>query len=302
MPFDPRTPFTRATGLANDLTDGDLRSRRFRTVFTGVYIAAEVAPHPLHLVQAAPAIHPNSAFASHTSAGRVYGVPLPDHLCEEHVSVFAKADRRRRRGIRNHVADADTPVVELRGIRVSSVPQMFVELADCLNLVDLVVVGDWLVRWKKVTLEELRRYVESARHPGALRAVGFVRERVDSPMETRLRMLLVLAGLPEPEVDHKIYDALGRLLYRFDLAYPDLRIALEYDGRQHRADLEQWDVDSDRRDWCERNDWAQVPVFSRGLYRRPDKTIGRVRERLEARGARLGRPSEEWRRYFPVKP
>jgi hypothetical protein len=122
-------------------------------------------------------------------------------------------------------------------------------------------------------------------------------------METRLRMLIVLAGLPEPEVSHEVHDADGRLLYKFDLCDPDLKLIVEYDGRQHRDDLDQWDHDTQRRDWLDHNGWMIVPVFSRGIYRRPDETLARVLAALRSRGCRhLPRVlAEDWRPFFPVR-
>ena len=68
-------------------------------------------------------------------------------------------------------------------------------------------------------------------------------------------------------------DVDGRLLYRFDLSCPDLKILVEYDGRQHREDLDQWDHDTDRRDWLDAHGWVHVQVLSRGSYRDPAKTV-----------------------------
>ena len=113
-------------------------------------------------------------------------------------------------------------------------------------------------------------------------------------------MLIVLAGLPEPVVNHTVRDELGAVLYRFDLSYPDLRIVVEYDGRQHRSDLAQWDHDTDRKDWFDAQGWLHVPVFSRGIYRDPEKTVRRVETALRARGAALAqRRSDDWRAHFP---
>lgn len=301
--IDLRRPFTRAAALAANVSESSLRGPAFRKVLTGVYIHASVPAHPLIRVQAALLIHPPTAFASHVSAARVYDVPLPTHPLE-HVSVFEKKDRRRREAIRNHVAHADSEVVTLRGIRVSAPMQMFVELAVTLDLVELVVAGDALARQGRFSPETLVAFVARSRHANAVarKAALLVREDVDSPMESRLRMLLVLAGLPEPEVNHKVYDAGGRLLYRFDLAYPDLKLIVEYDGRQHRADLDQWDHDTARRDWFDHNGWMIVPVFSRGIYRRPDQTLERVHAPLRSRGCTtLPRVlSDNWRPFFPV--
>src|SRR5258707_12831215 len=52
-------------------------------------------------------------------------------------------------------------------------------------------------------------------------------------METRLRMLLMLAGLPRPEVQVSIHDGLGHFLGRPDLFYRLQNLAIEYDGVNH---------------------------------------------------------------------
>lgn len=57
-------------------------------------------------------------------------------------------------------------------------------------------------------------------------------------METRLRLLLVLAGLPKPLVQPIIRDESGVFLARVDLYYPNHRLVLEYDGALHRHSLE----------------------------------------------------------------
>ena len=66
-------------------------------------------------------------------------------------------------------------------------------------------------------------------------------------METRLRLLVVLAGLPEPVVNHVLRDENGGWTYRFDLSWPQVKLALEYDGRQHAEDSRQWVRDVRRR-------------------------------------------------------
>lgn len=297
--LDVERPFRHADALAAGLTAGKLRGPKFRTVLRGVYVAASTPRHPVQRVEAALLIHPPTAFASHVSAARVYGVPLPSGLAVEHVSVLAAADRRRRAGVMTHVAAPTTPVVTFRGLRLSSPERLMVELAGHLNLVDLVVVGDALARRGLTTPEKVVAYAVGTK---AERAAGLVRAEVDSPMETRLRLLIVLAGLPEPTVNHVVRWGDGRTRYRFDLAYRDVRVVVEYDGRQHRADLDQWDRDVERAEWVDDDGWRIVTVHSRGIYRRPDQTLERVRKALASHGCQ-GLPkrfSEEWRDYFPV--
>ena len=302
--LDLTRPFRRADALAAGITRSELAGPMFRRVFTGVYIGAAAPRDRLERVVAALLIHPAGAIASHTSAARVYGVPLPDGLPDEHVSVLAAKDRRPRPGLRSHVARPGTKVARMHGLRVSAPAHAFVELALLLPLVDLVVIGDHLARKEWVAPEELVAVADASGHPLAMRAARLVRSEVDSPMETRLRLLIVLAGLPEPKVNHKLYKEDGSMRYRFDLSWPELRLAVEYDGRQHRADLQQWDHDLERDEWLGDVKWKRLPVFSWGIYRRPDETLARVVKALRERGC-PGLPrrlDDEWRLHFSIKP
>jgi very-short-patch-repair endonuclease len=181
---------------------------------------------------------------------------------------------------------------------------MFVELASVLSLVDLVVAGDALVRLGQVTPASLVAACEgsTSRHAqAALRAARYVRTEVDSPMESRLRLLLVLAGLPEPTVNHKIRDEHGRVRRRFDLSYPSVRLIVEYDGRQHVEVRENWTSDLERREELDTTGWRIVVVTSEGIYRDPAGTIARVRAALRDQGWRglPARTSDAWRAHFP---
>lgn len=311
--LDVYRPFTRAQAEAAGISYGRLRGPSYRRLFRNVYLHRDVVLRPTVYVEAALLIHGPTAFASHFSAAVIWDLPVPDDH-RVHISVLDKADRRRRDGIRHHLAGAGSSagsgaaagVVTRHGARVSSPSRLFLEMAEVINLVELVVLGDAMVKRGLVTVAELREAATSWAGRGAdlaRRAAGYVREGVDSPMESRLRMLIVLAGLPEPEVNVVVRRADGSVNLRFDLCYPALRLVVEYDGRQHRDDLDQWDRDLARADWFDDGSWRVVKVVARGIYRRPDETIGRVHNALSARGC-PGLPrtlSDEWRAYFPVR-
>ena len=179
---------------------------------------------------------------------------------------------------------------------------MFVELAAVLDLVDLVVAGDSLIRVFKMKATELVDGLDKTRDywsPAARHAAQFVRDEVDSPMETRLRMLLVLAGLPEPQVNFKLRAADGHILARFDLSYPKLRAIVEYDGRQHVEVIENWQDDLDRREFLDNEEWRILKVTSRGIYVDPGQTVERVWRLLRKRGLVLPMPGDGWRPHFP---
>jgi very-short-patch-repair endonuclease len=300
--LEARRPFTRSDALAAGISPKQLRGSRFRRVFTGVYVDARVPDHPLIRAEAALLIHPAGSFGSHATAAAVHQAPVPvDPLT--HVTVPEVGDRRRRIGIRCHVGHGQD-VVEVGRVRVSGPHQMFLELGSVLSLVDLVVVGDALVRMGRATPESLVEASEasSLRHAAAtLRAARKVRRGVDSPMESRLRMLLVLAGLPEPAVDHRIRDDYGNVRRRFDLSYPSVRLIVEYDGRQHVEIQKNWESDLERREEFDDHGWRILVVTSKGIYREPARTVARVHQALRDRGWR-GLPrqtADTWRPYFP---
>lgn len=302
MAFDPQQPFLRADGLEHGLTQKVMRGPGYRVLFRNVLVSAATPPTALQRVRGAMALHRADAWASHVSAARVKGAPVPT-IADEHVSVAHQKMRRHHAGIRAHVGDPSGVVVE-RGIRVSGDVPMFIELGGQLGLVDLVVVGDWLVRRRGWSPEQLVDACRRSRHRDsrkALAAAQLVRRHVDSPMETRLRLLLVLAGLPEPEVNLLVRDELGEAVRRYDLCYPLVRVAVEYDGRLHVEVIAQWEDDLERRADMDDDDWRLVVVTGSGIYKDPLRTLRRVHRVLLARGM-PGVPlrlSDAWRPHFP---
>ena len=186
---------------------------------------------------------------------------------------------------------------------MSSPTQTFLELAGSLDLVELVVLGDSLVKRKHVTPDDLVMAASQWTGSGVARArkaARFVRKGVDSPKETRLRMLLVLAGLPEPTVNVIIRNPDGSWRMRFDLSYPGLKLIIEYDGRQHTENSGQWRRDLRRREELDRLGWRLIVITSDDLHDAPGAVLTRVREALIDRGA-VGirrRFKTEWIRYF----
>ena len=303
--FDETKPFTRGDAVAAGLPPSILRTSRFRRIFRGVYIADRVPDSPFVRIEAALVLHPPTAFASHVSAARIFRLPVPDSP-DVHVTVFEPKDRRRRAGVVPHVTTTPAHVVTWKGVRVSAPFQTFVELAVILSLVDLVVVGDAFLRVFDVTAERLVEECERADGhfaAAARAAAGYVRDEVDSPMESRLRMLIVLAGLPEPDVNHKIRNEYGDVVMRFDLSYPALKLAVEYDGRQHADDPKQWNRDLERREELDDEEWRIIVVTSKGIYREPARTIERVRNALVKRGCDSvpRQLSDDWRPFFSAR-
>jgi very-short-patch-repair endonuclease len=300
--FDAGQPFTRAAALTAGLTPAALRGPGFRRLGHGVYVDAAAATTALAAARAVLLGYGGRAHASHATAARIHDLPIPV-LADEHVTVATASHRKDRRGARVHVG-RNAEVVRIEGVRVSSGRQTFLDLAGVLGLVDLVVVGDALVRAGLTTPDGLSAFCAASAHRAAARAgraAALVRERVDSPMETRLRLLLVFSGLPEPEVNRTIRADNGDPLRRYDLSWTSVKVIVEYDGRQHIERIDQWESDLDRREAIDDEGWRILVVTSRGIYRDPGSTVERVWRVLRARGLSglAARPSGAWRAHFP---
>ncbi|MDN5804612.1 MAG: DUF559 domain-containing protein, partial [Microlunatus sp.] len=287
------------------ISDAMLRTKAYQRIFHGIYVCSSVHPTPRVRAQAALCAVGTGAYASHQTAAQLWAIPVPLDG-RVHVTAPPGEGRNRRRGVVTH--RPSTPVATATrvndGIVMSTPEQVFCDLATTgSNLVDLVVAGDAILSRKlasRSSLEAAVRRMPSAGIAVARRALTFLREGVDSPMESRLRMLLLLAGLPEPQVNVIVRSTDGSWLRRFDLCYCNSRVIVEYDGRQHADDPGQWESDIYRREQLERMGYRIVIVTATGIYREPGRTLDRVAEALKLAGSELPRRRKvEWQQYFP---
>lgn len=106
--------------------------------------------------------------------------------------------------------------------------------------------------------------------------------RAESPPESRLRVSLVLGGLPAPEVQYRILDEHHEIvLARADLAYPEAKLAIEYDGRGH-LDPIQTERDRERDTALAAQGWETLRLGSDQLYALP-QTLRTIETMLELR-------------------
>ena len=299
--LDTGRPFSRADARAAGLPLTTLLSSEFQRVFRDRYVAANVPITLLLRAQTALGIASAGSWISHHTAARLLGGAVPD-VPDIHVTVPDGLSRTRCDGIRSHRGARTAGCTTYRGLRMSTPVQVFCELsAYGLDLVDLVVLGDSLVKACRVGRAELVDATAAWTGPGARRArraARLVRDGVDSPMETRLRLLLVLAGLPEPTVNLILRSADGEWRMRFDLCYEHLRLIVEYDGRHHAESADQWRRDLRRREELDRLGWRILVVTAQDIYSAPRDVLERVSQALLERGVRTSRLRLEWERYF----
>lgn len=292
-------PFTREEALRAGLSPEVLRGRRVRRLFRGVYIGADAPLTRTTWLTAALLVLPADAVVSHVTAlslwgfGRGGGEVLEFSTNHQLVTRHARIRLHRRRG-------RLTPYVR-DGLPVTGPDRTFVDCALRLRLVTLVQLAEHLINSGATTRDVLVTYCHARHIDGVQRArrvVRLVMSGVESPMETAVRLMLVFARLPCPEVNPEIFDG-SRFVARVDMLYRKYNVIVEYDGWQHERDARQRQRDRERREDLERLGYRLIVVTSEDL-RRPAAIPWRVYEALRQRGYEGGAPTTSvvWQSWF----
>jgi very-short-patch-repair endonuclease len=264
-----------------------MRSADLLRPFHGVRTRADLSRVEAY----APLLRSDERF-SHTTAAMLWGAPVPrTREAEVHVTA-TRSTRARTAGCVGHVSSA-TSTRTRSGFPVSDPAQTLIECGTLLHLDALVAVADHLILEPRVldpndvrphiTREALGNRLALSRGHGvraARRAWELSREGVESPMETRLRLMLGRAGFPEPVCGYELHRADGSGVGWFDLAWPERRVIAEYDGDQHRTSTWQYEKDIRRYDEATELGWRVVRVRLHGIREGSADTIARVRRAL----------------------
>lgn len=228
-----KAPFTLAEARAAGLTSRQLQGGSWRRLGRGLYVRTDRDPEPLDLLAA---VHrrfpPVAAFAGRT-AGWLHGLDLPP--CDPiEIAVPRSCGISTRSGVLVRRHDLiETDITLRRGLRVTSSVRTLADLTRSHDVVESIVILDMALHAGLVMVGELMQT------PRLRRFANWVEAAAESPMESRLRIQLVRAGLPRPIAQAVLKDEAGRPLARVDLYYPSARLVIEYDGGTHRDSLVQ---------------------------------------------------------------
>lgn len=267
--------------------------------FHGVRTRLQIAGEPDEVVRLRaraylPLLRADDAF-SHRTAALLHGAPLPFSTDTRlHIATRAPTNLVRSRGTVGHRASAGVGAVALDGLRVTDPESTWALLGDELTTEWLVAVGDYFCRvWRDerfaessmplATPKKLQDAVKRMRWRGIRRlreALPLIRCDSWSPRESLTRYRLVTAGLPEPALNREYRDASGGFLGCLDMSYPELKVAVEYQGRVHG---EQYSRDIERVERLRAAGWIVIQVSSE-LFDRPEELVRRVRDALVSRG------------------
>ncbi len=264
------------------LTPARLRGPSCRRLFRDVYVDARVPDsHRLRARAAARLLLPG-AVVSGLSAAVLWGVDLADERDDVELVVPPGSHPRRIPGVRVRRIPLDPAEVRVHE-RVPVVSPLTAALraAAVLGGDEAVVAVDRMVAAGLVDLAELRARasVPGVASAGVRRACRRADGLAGSPQETRLRLLLLDSGLPAPVAQYEVHHE-GHLAGRVDLAWPERRVAVEYDGAWH-AEPGQFARDRRRLNRLQAAGWTVVFVTAADLHR-PAQVLATIRAALRA--------------------
>lgn len=187
-------------------------------------------------------------------------------------------------------------IAQRAGIPVTTPRRTAFDLARRLPLIEAVVAVDAMLAARLISRGTVSAFIRDGRYwPGLpqLRKVAMLCDPgAESPMETRLRMILIAGRLPWPVTQYEVRDESGLFVARLDLAYPEHKLGIEYEGDHHRR-REAFQRDLRRINALRACGWTVLRFAAMDIYREPRKVIATVRAALKVDhvGGRLSRSS-----------
>jgi Protein of unknown function (DUF559) len=283
----PHGLFIGAHAVAEGVVTSDQLDRgTFRRVLRGVYADPALRiDHELVARAAALVMPPAAALAGRSAAlwwgGRTAGVRDPVRVVVPSSSAW-----RGPRGVLVHRTDLRPgDVIEKEeGIRVTTLERTAWDVAALENVKDAVACLDAMAFAGELTEQVLRRVAGSATRTWGSRrvrrALSLVDGRAQSPPESWVRVACHLAGLPAPVPQFVVIEG-GVFLGKVDLAWPEVKLVVEYEG-PHHFDAAQIEEDDARYAALQAAGWRVIRLANADL-RDLDAVVDRIREALARR-------------------
>jgi len=276
-------PFTLRDARKLGLDYWHLRSGSWPRLGPSTYALSRRSDGPMLKLQAAGCRLPPAGAFSGLAAAWLHGLDVePCNPIDVTVPKGEGVSGRSGMRVSRSRLGADD-VVCVQGIRTTSILRTLEDIGRRMSLVEATVVADMALHSGIVELPTFKSWVSTRRGGRGLVNLRLVADHAEpkseSPMETRLRMLLVLAGLPRPEAQVSIHDRKGRFLGRPDLYYAERRLGLEYDGGVHRDSL----AEDNRRQNRLLEEGVRLLRFTAGDLLHPTVVVAQVRAVLEGR-------------------
>ena len=244
---------------------------------------------------------PDRHFFAGRTAAALWGLPVSSSGSDELAIATCYPHRATRRtGLSAvQVRSELVKVVRHDGAPLTDPASTWAMLAGRMPLHDAVALGDAVIRRKRIpgttrlerpplaVRDELEAMVGAGRRVGVARlreAFPLLSPHSASPPESHLRLLLGEWGLPDPALDHDVHDSDGRLLGCSELAFPEIKLALEYESVDHMTRTRQWNRDLAKYHDYTAAGWEVHRVTATLLYPQRAKLRTQLTEALIRRG------------------
>jgi hypothetical protein len=262
----------------------------WQSPWSGVYVEAARASDPLTLAAAAVELAGGDGLVTGPTATHLHGcralAPTPIHLLVPYEHWL-----RSRPGLvvhNGHVDDRDRSV--LQDLPVLGLERALGDLLSGSRTSDPLAVTDEALRmidpdrreaFRAAIADRIARRLDPRGTRRGAQILGLATGRAESPAESWLLWRVVDAGFPLPEVNWSLLGIDGREVYRLDLSWPDLRIAIEYHG--FAAHVDRAEADDERVADLRRRGWIVIEVRAEDL-----RSPGRYERELEIAFRRRG--------------
>ncbi|AKS32555.1 hypothetical protein [Mycolicibacterium goodii] len=257
-------PFIGSEALAaGTLNRHQLRSR-FVAVHQDVYVEKGTTPTAVLRAKACWLRSRRRGVLAGYSAAALHGARWIDPGLPAYI---LDTNRRRTRGIVVW-ADAigDDEICLIGDMRVTTPARTAVDLA-CKFPEDIAVPAiDALAKAARLKVADIEL---AAEHHAARKGIRQARSTIalvdpgaESPRETWVRLVLVRAGYPPPQTQYRVLNEYGALIGEVDMAWPELKIAVEYEGLHH-TDPHTLRKDIQRMDEMLEAGWIVIRVTAR---------------------------------------
>lgn len=176
------------------------------------------------------------------------------------------------------------PVTLIAGRPATTAGWTAVEVARSLRRPRALATLDAALRSGTCSRDDLRA---AAASQSGRRGIVPVRELLtlaagaaESPMESEARLAMIDGGLPRPELQYHLVDCTGQT-WRLDFAWPDYRVAAEYDGVDWHSGPKAFLRDRHRTAALQDLGWVVVPIVAADVRQRPWELVRRIEAQLE---------------------
>jgi hypothetical protein len=271
-----REPFIGSESIAAGMMTKTQLATRCRRLFPDIYVGRDIAVDAKLRARAGWLWTGRRGVVAGFAAAALHGSKWAD---DAHVVELIHDNWRSPAGIQTHGdVIGEDEIDRIAGTPLTSPARTALDFGCWYPTMTAVAGIDALARAVEIKVADVE--LLARRYPGR-RGIVRAREAIElfdagaqSPKESWLRVVLIQAGLPRPQTQIAVRDASGEVFAYLDMGWEDAKVAVEYDGEQHRTNRRQYTWDVRRLEMLERRGWIVVRVLAGD---RPADIVARVR-------------------------